>query len=319
MPRYWVIAPIERKKVALFNKVWQIDFANDVISVGWSRLKDVSRMSREKIRETVERKYHDKPRATCGLFANMLWTFYHEIERGDFVIARKGRRTLAAIGRVTVPGKYDTKRNSSLGMPEVVTHPNFLQVKWQESPRDRTYATNVFPMPTICELSKCKQLSEDQRRTIQDECGGSLTLPAEEADRKYIPQKGDRRKLINRQIRERRGQQQFREALCRRYANRCVMTACDVLAVLEAAHIRPYRGENDNDPGNGLLLRADIHTLFDLNLIGIEPDRLQVELHPDLAKDEEYRKLAGMTLACASHHQPSRVALKLRYEEFKKG
>ena len=62
------------------------------------------------------------------------------------------------------------------------------------------------------------------------------------------------------------------------------MTGCTVFAVLEAAHIKPYQGENDNHPQNGLLLRADIHTLFDLNLLGIQPERLQVEisgpLHP---------------------------------------
>jgi HNH endonuclease len=35
------------------------------------------------------------------------------------------------------------------------------------------------------------------------------------------------------------------------------------LDILEAAHISPYRGEEDNHPENGLLLRADLHTLFD--------------------------------------------------------
>ncbi len=56
-----------------------------------------------------------------------------------------------------------------------------------------------------------------------------------------------------------------------RYEHRCVVTGCTVIAVLEAAHIRPYRRPEDNDVKNGLLLRADIHTLFDLNLLGIEP------------------------------------------------
>jgi putative restriction endonuclease len=37
-----------------------------------------------------------------------------------------------------------------------------------------------------------------------------------------------------------------------------------------------YRGMKDNDPSNGLLLRTDIHTLYDLNLLGIEPDSLKV-------------------------------------------
>jgi len=50
--------------------------------------------------------------------------------------------------------------------------------------------------------------------------------------------------------------------------------------VLEAAHIKPYRGKTDSHLENGLLLRADLHTLFDLNLIGVEPDTLTVRVHP---------------------------------------
>jgi hypothetical protein len=144
-----------------------------------------------------------------------------------------------------------------------------------------------------------------------------VRLPDEEAD--YTRQEGDRRRLVDRQIRERRGQRQFREALCRRYGNRCLVTGCEILSVLEAAHINPYRGENDNNPKNGLLLRADIHTLFDLDLLGIEPDRLQVELHPDLARDGDYRTFAGRSLGCEGGRRPSREELKVRYGEFRKG
>ncbi|MEO2018753.1 MAG: HNH endonuclease signature motif containing protein [Fuerstiella sp.] len=56
------------------------------------------------------------------------------------------------------------------------------------------------------------------------------------------------------------------------------------IAVLEAAHIRPYRRPEDNDVQNGLLLRADIHTLFDLNLLGIEPGTWQIHIHPRIKK-----------------------------------
>ncbi len=75
-----------------------------------------------------------------------------------------------------------------------------------------------------------------------------------------------------------------------------------------------YRGENDNNAENGLLLRSDIHTLFDLDLLGIEPESLRVELHPDLA--EEYGRFADVTLPCAGHQRPSREALRLRYERY---
>ena len=42
--------------------------------------------------------------------------------------------------------------------------------------------------------------------------------------------------------------------------------------VLEAAHITPDHGAETNHSTNGLLLRSDVHVLFDLGLIGIDPD-----------------------------------------------
>lgn len=94
------------------------------------------------------------------------------------------------------------------------------------------------------------------------------------------------------------------------------MAGGTVLAVLEAAHIKLYQGDDDNHPENGLLLRSDIHTLFDLDLLGIEPDRLQVQLHPGLA--QEYVDLTGTTLGCAPALRSTKKALKLRYEQFQR-
>lgn len=87
-----------------------------------------------------------------------------------------------------------------------------------------------------------------------------------------------------------------------------------VVSILEAAHINPYRGEGDNHPDNGLLLRADIHTLFDLDLLGIEPNQLLIELHPGI--EGEYRHLAGKLLLCPVGTYPSQGALEIRYQLF---
>lgn len=87
----------------------------------------------------------------------------------------------------------------------------------------------------------------------------------------YKPTEKDDRERALRQIRLRRGQQKFRDNLRTRYGDQCMISGCKVLDVLEAAHVRPYLGALDNHPENGLLLRADLHTLFDLDLVGIEP------------------------------------------------
>lgn len=164
-----------------------------------------------------------------------------------------------------------------------------------------------------------RQGTESAKRTslvTQDSSIEPRWLPPEAAGPTYIPKDGDFRKIVERQIRERRGQQLFRDGLRKRYQDRCLITKCRILDVLEAAHIRPYRGENDNALDNGLLLRADIHSLFDLDLIGIEPYGLFVHIHHDLYTDSTYAKLAGKPLHWPSRHRPSQNALKLRYDQF---
>lgn len=71
-------------------------------------------------------------------------------------------------------------------------------------------------------------------------------------------------------VRARAGQGEFRRAVLEHFRGRCVVTGCDVEPALEAAHIVPYAVTGEQDPGAGLLLRADLHTLFDRGLWNIE-------------------------------------------------
>jgi predicted Mrr-cat superfamily restriction endonuclease len=119
MPRCWIIAPVESRKPELFDKVWQFDVANKLISIGWSELGDISKMSRQALSDAVATTYPDKPPSTKGLIVNMLWAFYHEIGVNDFVIARRGRKTLAAVGKVIRTAFYAPGKNPLLASPEI--------------------------------------------------------------------------------------------------------------------------------------------------------------------------------------------------------
>lgn len=79
------------------------------------------------------------------------------------------------------------------------------------------------------------------------------------------------------------------------YAGRCAITGCDVDAVLEAAHIYPYQGEDTNVVINGLLIRADLHTLFDLGWLTIDPEGYTVTVHPSL-RNSDYGQWHGKPL-----------------------
>ncbi|NTW03981.1 MAG: hypothetical protein HGA19_22355 [Oscillochloris sp.] len=114
----------------------------------------------------------------------------------------------------------------------------------------------------------------------------------------------------------RRGQPEFRRQLLRIYRGRCVITGSDAEPALEAAHITPYLGPETNHSSNGLLLRADIHTLFDLKLLTIDPKTLIVLLSPALM-ETSYAELHGRQVALPSvnHGGPSREALAAHYNE----
>ena len=77
------------------------------------------------------------------------------------------------------------------------------------------------------------------------------------------------------------------------------------VAVLEAAHILPYRGEHTHRVDNGLLLRSDLHTLFDLGLLWITAEHT-VAIAASL-KGTEYEALHGqpMRLPERAEHHPN--------------
>ncbi len=94
---------------------------------------------------------------------------------------------------------------------------------------------------------------------------------------------------------QRQGQPEFRSRLIAAYEGRCAVTGCDAVEALEAAHIHPYLGQHTNVVTNGLLLRADIHTLFDKGLLAIDDESMTVVLHPSLMSTV-YREFDGKSL-----------------------
>jgi hypothetical protein len=103
---------------------------------------------------------------------------------------------------------------------------------------------------------------------------------------------------ITRSLSGRRGQQKFREELLSVYKC-CMVTGSTIIDILEAAHINPYSEGGTYAISNGLLLRSDIHTLFDLRLIAIDSKNLTIILSPKLM-NSEYKHLHGKELIIPS-------------------
>jgi putative restriction endonuclease len=116
-------------------------------------------------------------------------------------------------------------------------------------------------------------------------------------------------------ISRRRGKTAFRAALRERYCDRCVISGCTIIDLLEAAHIDPMRSPGLDEPANGLLLRADLHTLFDLDLIGINPADHTVVVK-DALSDPDYRRFHNRSLNDAVIRVLNKEALQHRWERF---
>lgn len=128
----------------------------------------------------------------------------------------------------------------------------------------------------------------------------------------------DARDKTVRAIVQRRGQAAFRRALLKAYDGGCALTGCTAVDVLEAAHIVPYNGEHTNRVANGLLLRADIHTLFDLGALWVEQGAVQVAAH---LLGTEYAVFAGNRLRIPSDpaEQPCPQALEFHAQMARAG
>lgn len=83
----------------------------------------------------------------------------------------------------------------------------------------------------------------------------------------------------------------FRLEVMAIFGSRCAITGCTAQDALEAAHVVPVSEGGSYDPHNGILLRRDIHRLFDLNLVAIDPQCLEVNIANEIADD--YSQYAG--------------------------
>jgi len=92
------------------------------------------------------------------------------------------------------------------------------------------------------------------------------------------------------------GQGTFRVLITDSYERRCAVTKEKALPVLDAAHIRPVSEGGEHRVDNGLLLRSDIHALFDRGYVTVTPEyrfRASPHLKVDFDNGEHYRQFDG--------------------------
>lgn len=202
------------------------------------------------------------------------------------------------------PGAPDKPYRSRFAL-EVLAGESAAQPRWH----DVAAATGLSKNPTFV-----RTLTARQQEIMDGYLGGDphpqQTLDDARRERLFDNLDEDLRVRRLQLVALRQGQPQFRSALLRAYEGRCAVTGTAIESVLEAAHISPYKGEQTNETWNGLLLRADIHTLFDLFQITVEATSLRVRVSPALA-GSEYADLEGTVIATPGtlDDQPDRERL----------
>jgi hypothetical protein len=157
--------------------------------------------------------------------------------------------------------------------------------------------------------------------TLVPKEAGEITLKREdlEPELDFDPENildDDRKRNIIESV-QREGQAKFRAELLDVYNKKCAITDCDVEAALDAAHISPYLGPQSNRIANGLLLRSDIHKLFDQYLISINPNTNRIVISSNLLNtcyEELNQKIVNFPQALSFH--PSRQVLEWHYNSF---
>ncbi|GAB3921789.1 HNH endonuclease [Mucilaginibacter myungsuensis] len=156
-----------------------------------------------------------------------------------------------------------------------------------------------------------QELLSDRFKDISNLLTRSIHIPGDN----YVPSISDMRdyKLLKLAIRP--AQAAFRSQLIIRHGSRCMISNCDIAEALDACHIAPYLGPEDNHLENGLILRKDLHALFDADLIGIHPQNLTISVAQKL-KQSSYKDLEGVNVLLDHQYCLSIAALKFKWAAF---
>lgn len=169
---------------------------------------------------------------------------------------------------------------------------------------------NVFVLHGPVRADNDTTFASPLAKLVKQAKGQNANVSVEELER-------DRREFKTIQQAMRQGQTSFRKGLLAAYDGKCAMTDCSVEEALQAAHIINYHGMQSNGISNGMLLRADVHLLFDRNLLAVNPDDSKIVVSKHL-RESEYAELSGRRIRrpAESMYWPNASCLLAKYQLF---
>jgi len=103
-----------------------------------------------------------------------------------------------------------------------------------------------------------------------------------------------------REVRPRLGQGGFKALVHGAYRDRCSVTGHKIRPTLQAAHILPVGKGGEHRVDNGLLLRSDVHTMFDRGYLGVDPEfklRVSPRVRSEFGNGDEFYEREGSVIA----------------------
>jgi len=126
------------------------------------------------------------------------------------------------------------------------------------------------------------------------------------------------REVYKKEVNQRKGQSKFKGLILKAYRNKCCISGETCPELLEAAHLQKYVDDRSNHVQNGILLRVDLHRLFDNDLLFIDQE---YKIHiSSLIKNPNYRQYDNDKISLPNNfdERPSKESLRLRTSDFRK-
>ncbi len=253
--RYWKISPENwGTDHEGWEKQWSICIKEKKIAMGWDKVGDLSVLSLDQIRNRLLARYpeykHPNYKKIITRIAKQLFNFAN-IEKGDIIVANKGQKEIAGIGKVERKYYYDPEQDyfrHTLGV-------NWLDTEIKEIKQQKAWLQTVVLLKDqqVRELGVSKVIKKD--KIIQE---------YEEKIKKGAP-------FSDRQVKSRNFQQAFRNILLDRYQNKCAMCNVNVKSFLRGCHIVPVSKDTKiaSDTKNGICLCVLHDVAFENGLISI--------------------------------------------------
>ena len=209
--------------------------------------------------------------------------------------------------------KPDERSDFSIGC-RVLTQPFFFdRARWIAVPE--SFSRNIVTF-------KGYSTSDDEGRRLWEAVQGSLTGTANQSwEFDHPPQARYGEPVL---VKPRLGQGAFRILVTDNYRRRCAVSGERTLPALDAAHIRPFADGGSHEISNGILMRRDIHSLFDLGYVTVSPEmkfEVSKKIREEYENGRHYYALHGASIQLPEdiNRRPNRSALTWHNENRFKG